>query len=92
MSFKVHFEDWLLTLQSPIFLAPSIAAVIVFAALYAARSKANPSIPLYVPGTSAAGNQKKRWMFDSVNLLQEAYRKVRDNNSVLVLELTLATA
>lgn len=85
MSSKVHLEGLFLTFQSLLFFALPIAAFIVFAVLYAAHSNANPSVPLYVPETSAAGNQKKRWMFDSVSLLQEAYKKVRDNNSVLVL-------
>lgn len=85
MSSKFYLKGLFLTFQTPLFFALSIAALIVFAVFRAAHSNANPSIPLYVPETSAAGNQKKRWMFDSVNLLQEAYKKVRDNNSVLVL-------
>lgn len=75
MSSKVHLEGLFLTFQSLLFFALPIAAFIVFAVLYAAHSNANPSVPLYVPETSAAGNQKKRWMFDSVSLLQEAYKK-----------------
>ncbi|CAD6569440.1 MAG: hypothetical protein ASARMPREDX12_002450 [Alectoria sarmentosa] len=75
MSSIFHLEHSLPTFQSLIFFASSIAALLLLAALYAARSNAPPSIPLYVPETAAAGNQKKRWMYDSVNLLQEAYKK-----------------
>ncbi len=71
-----HLDNSFLTFQSPFVSVPAIAAFVVLAALYAARSDTNPSIPLYVPEKSAAGNLKKRWMFDSVNLLQEAYKKV----------------
>lgn len=86
MSFKSYTEGSLLTFQSALFLAPSIAAVVVLATLYAVRSdlNPNPSIPSYVPEKSAAGNYKKRWMSDSVNLLQEVYRKVRDDDCVLI--------
>ena len=85
MSSIFHLEHSLPTFQSLIFFASSIAALLLLAALYAARSNAPPSIPLYVPETAAAGNQKKRWMYDSVNLLQEAYKKVRDDDSVFLL-------
>lgn len=70
-----HLDNLFLTFQSPFVFVPAIAALVVLAALYVARSNTNPSIPLYVPEKSAAGNLKKRWMFDSVNLLQEAYKK-----------------
>lgn len=73
-----HAKEVLLIFQSPLFLGPTIAAFLILAALYAARSNANSSIPLYVPAKSAAGNQKKRWMYDSASLLQEAYKKVWD--------------
>ena len=82
MSFKFFTEDSQSAFQSAIFLAPSIAVVVVLAAVYAVRSNPNSSIPSYVPEKSAAGNPKKRWMSDSVNLLQEAYQKVRDDDSV----------
>lgn len=85
MSSIFHLEHLFLTFQSPLFFASSLAAFILLAILYAAHSNAPSSIPLYVPETSAAGNQKKRWMFDSVNLLQEAYKKVRKNDSVFLL-------
>lgn len=74
-----------LTSRYPIVLLPFIAASIFLATLYAARSNTNASIPLYVPETSAAGNQRKRWISDSVNLLQEAYQQVGDNKSILIV-------
>lgn len=77
---RLTYENkyFLLASQCPVFPALSIAALIVAAALfYVAFPNEDPPIPLYVPEKSAVGNQKKRWMFDSANLLQEAYTKVR---------------
>lgn len=86
MSSVFHLEHLFLTFQSPLFFAFfSLAACVLLTILYAARSSEPSSIPLYVPAKSAAGNQKQRWMFDSVNLLQEAYKKVRKNGSVFLL-------
>ena len=87
MPSDIHFEDLSITFQYeyPLVPALSIAALIVIAALYIAHSNGNPAIPLYVPEKSAVGSQKKRWMFDSVNLLQEAYQEVRNDNSVPVV-------
>lgn len=76
MASNVHLDDLFLAFQSRFFIAFLIVALILFAAVYGARSSASPSIPLYVPATSAAGDRKRRWKFDSVNLLQEAYKKV----------------
>ena len=71
-------EYFLRAFQYLIFPALSISALIIAATLYyVASSNEDPSIPLYVPEGSIEGNQKKRWMFDSANLLQEAYTKVR---------------
>ena len=71
-------EYFLRASQYPIFSALSITTFIIVAALYyVASSNEDSSIPLYVPERSTVGNQKKRWMSDSANLLQEAYTRVR---------------
>ena len=56
-----EYEYFLLASQCPDFPALSIAALIIAATLfYVAFSNEDPSIPLYVPEKSTAGNQKKR--------------------------------
>ena len=61
---------------APISLVLCLAVIASFATLYAKRLRSNSTIPLYIPQISTAGGQKKRWMFDSVNLLQEGYQRV----------------
>ena len=64
--------------QYPVLSTLSIIALIIIAALLTVGLPTeNSSIPLYVPEKSTVGSQKKRWMFDSPRLLQEAYKKVR---------------
>ena len=74
MPARFHLEH---LFPSPLFYPPIIAALVILTALYTARRISNSIIPLYVSENAAAGNEKQRWMYDSVNLLQEAYKKVR---------------
>ena len=91
MSFKILTEGTSLTFQSALFLATSITALAILAVHYAARPDLHPSIPLYHPGKSAAGSLKKRWMSDSVNLLQKAYKKVTISQQGTHLPFLLTT-
>lgn len=82
MSIKYKFQAMTTPLQSPILLISCIIALAFLADQYARRSKPIPSIPVYVPAKTIAGGHKRRWLSDSVNLLQEGYQKVGDNDGV----------
>ena len=64
-------------LKSPTVLVSYAAAITLLMFWYTRRSRESTSnITMYSPPTSAAGNTKRRWLFDSANLLQEGYQKV----------------
>jgi hypothetical protein len=58
-----------------------LLAIVVAAAFYLPLFYQKRAIPFYV-----AGDPQKRWMFDSLNLLQEGYNKVSNMPRVLVCE------
>jgi hypothetical protein len=75
MSPNFQLEELSAFYTSPFFI-PSIAALVIIAIVYATRPKEHEYAPLFVPQKSSAGNSRKRWFYDSANLLQEAYNKV----------------
>ncbi|MCJ1444053.1 MAG: hypothetical protein MMC23_004553 [Stictis urceolatum] len=75
MSSGSYVKESILAFYYSHFFVPAVAALVFVAIFYATQSKDNSTIPLYLPEKSAAGNYKTRWVWDSVNLLQEAYRK-----------------
>lgn len=78
MRLTMENEYFHIVSQYPVLSTISIIALIIIAALLTVGPPIeNSSIPLYVPEKSTVGSQKKRWMFDSPKLLQEAYKKVR---------------
>ena len=86
MSSGSYVKESILAFYYSHFFVPAVAALVFVAIFYATQSKDNSTIPLYLPEKSAAGNYKTRWVWDSVNLLQEAYRKVEDEtNSMLTI-------
>jgi hypothetical protein len=80
MTSKFHLSDLVLAFKSYpsyLYVASFLVAVTAIAVVSnAKRPVDNSSIPLYIPETTAAGNKKKRWLFDNPGALQEAYKKV----------------
>ena len=78
-----QLESILLVIQNHLslfFFAAILASIATAASItYTKRSEDDSPIPLYIPETTAAGNKKKRWLYDGVNTLQEAYKKVNLN-------------
>lgn len=64
----------------------SIIALIIFASRRSSKNASN--IPLYAPEPTEKGNYKKRWIFDSVGLLGDAYRKVSELDDWLIHRLS----
>ena len=82
MASNFHLKKFLLNSEYTLFAISSfLAAVAIIAVLsYTKRSKAGGAIPLYAPEKSERGDYKRRWQFDSANLLKEAYEKVLDRS------------
>lgn len=85
MSSNFHLKDVLVNSQYPFIAISSFlaATTIIAVILYTKRPKQNEPIPLFVAETSGKWNYKKRWIFDSSNLLKEAYKKVWNEKNVL---------
>lgn len=63
-------------LQSPLFILTCAIVLFGIATFYLPRSREKPPVPFYQWNTSAAGKPQKRWLWDSANLLKEAYNQV----------------
>ncbi|EAW13530.1 cytochrome P450 [Aspergillus clavatus NRRL 1] len=74
MSFELTLEHAIRLLHSSLTLLTSLVGFIAIVAFATQRSPEISSAPLFTPTKSAAGNRKRRWMYDSVNLLQEGYK------------------
>jgi hypothetical protein len=78
MLFSIHLKELLLDVEHSLFVISSVLAAITFIIVVFSTKRTNvaEAIPLYAPETSDMGNYKRRWKFDSSNLLKEAYQKV----------------
>ncbi|KAL2065352.1 hypothetical protein VTL71DRAFT_3022 [Oculimacula yallundae] len=75
-----EFKIWNIAHADSALIASVVAAAIVayLVHLYSLRQTNKTGVPFYKEGDSAYFQLKKRWMFDSMNLIREAYHKFYD--------------
>jgi hypothetical protein len=75
MASQLHLETYVPPLLTVFLLLTTVTTLaLLYNLLYNRFTKENSSLPLFIPDE---GSQKKRWLYDSENLLREGYREVR---------------